>query len=145
VAYDDPDQAELHIEKAWEDLPDQARANMKMYDDSELYEAKDKDKEEEKEEDEDIEIEGEDDIELDVEPSTDPKSEVQSNLQSALNAAKQLGDEKLVDQIGNTITFFTRVHIVGGEESEVLDDVGFGDEEELMEIRRLQKIAGIIK
>lgn len=38
--------------------------------------------------------------------------EVQDHLQAALEAARTMGDEKLVDQIGNTITFFTRTHIV---------------------------------
>ena len=27
-------------------------------------------------------------------------------------AARELGDEKLEDQIGNTLTFFTRQHVV---------------------------------
>ena len=50
----------------------------------------------------------------DVDP--DPESTIQSSLQQALKAAKQLGDGKLVDQIGNTFTFFTRAYIVGDEE-----------------------------
>ena len=37
---------------------------------------------------------------------------VQDALTQAQAAAEQLGDEKLTDQIGNTITFFTRSHIV---------------------------------
>lgn len=38
--------------------------------------------------------------------------DVQDNLEAALEAARSLGDEKLVDQIGNTLTFFTRTHVV---------------------------------
>jgi hypothetical protein len=37
--------------------------------------------------------------------------DVQDALTQAQAAAEKLGDEKLLDQIGNTITFFTRAHI----------------------------------
>jgi hypothetical protein len=37
---------------------------------------------------------------------------VQDALTQAQAAAEQLGDKKLMDQIGNTITFFTRTHVV---------------------------------
>lgn len=37
---------------------------------------------------------------------------VQDALTQAQAAAQQLGDKKLMDQIGNTITFFTRSHVV---------------------------------
>ena len=37
---------------------------------------------------------------------------VQDALTQAQATAEKLGDEKLIDQIGNTITFFTRSHIV---------------------------------
>jgi hypothetical protein len=40
------------------------------------------------------------------------EKEIMNNLETALEFAKQKGDEKLVDQIGNTITFFTRQYIV---------------------------------
>lgn len=39
---------------------------------------------------------------------------VQDSLQAALETANSLGDEKLADQIGNTITFFTRQYVVKG-------------------------------
>lgn len=45
-------------------------------------------------------------------PLGDASKQVQDNLENALEAAKNLGDEKLVDQIGNTITYFTRSQIV---------------------------------
>ena len=65
---------------------------------------------------------------------------VQDALTQAQAAAKNLGDDKLTDQIGNTITFFTRSHIVGGNQEETnLDEI------ELYEIRRMKRIAGIIK
>jgi DNA-binding ferritin-like protein (Dps family) len=37
---------------------------------------------------------------------------VQDSLTQAQAAAQKLGDPKLTDQIGNTITFFTRSHVV---------------------------------
>lgn len=49
------------------------------------------------------------------EPSTEGGKEIQTHLEAALEAARGLGDEKLVDQIGNTITFYTRTHIVGDQ------------------------------
>ncbi len=38
---------------------------------------------------------------------------VQDSLQAAMEAANSLGNQKLADQIGNTITFFTREYVVG--------------------------------
>ena len=40
------------------------------------------------------------------------ESEILTHLNSALEVAKTKGDDKLIDQIGNTITFFTRQYIV---------------------------------
>tara|TARA_Y100000389_G_C17265410_1_gene415192 strand:- start:40 stop:537 length:498 start_codon:yes stop_codon:yes gene_type:complete len=120
-------------------------------------------------EDEDIEVE---DIEIDAEEETSGKEEdievksnaeagitgdaktVQDNLEAALMSAKELGDQKLVDQIGNSITFFTRTHVVGSEEvSEGEIDINVDDNaadaeaaysiEEAYEKRRMLKIAGL--
>jgi hypothetical protein len=60
---------------------------------------------------------------------TGTEKEVQDNLEAAMEAAKKLGDEKLSSQIGNTLTFFTRQHVV---------------KENLKETLLLQKRAGII-
>ena len=86
------------------------------------------------------EDEGEVDVEADakVELSGD-KKDVSDNLEAALEAARALGDEKLVDQIGNTITFFTRAHIV--KEDELQDEA----EEMLQESHRMRRLAGLIK
>jgi hypothetical protein len=46
---------------------------------------------------------------IDVDPNV---KAVQDALTQAQVAAEKLGDDKLTDQIGNTITFFTRTHIV---------------------------------
>jgi hypothetical protein len=54
---------------------------------------------------------------------------VQDSLTQAQAAAQQLGDKKLIDQIGNTITFFTRAHVVekpkGGAVAENLNESMF--------------------
>jgi len=96
---------------------------------------------------------GEVDVEADAEVEmTGDKKEVQDNLQAALEAAKALGDEKLINQIGNTITFFTRTHVVGkGKVAEADIDVDSPAEEaeigmKLEEsINRMKKLAGLIK
>ena len=43
----------------------------------------------------------------------DPKIQtLQNALKAAYDAAKDMGDDKLETQIGNTITYFTRAHVV---------------------------------
>ena len=67
-----------------------------------------------------VDAEG-DDIEIEkkavkakVEVGLSPEEEiVQDSLKAAMDAADALGNEKLADQIGNTITFFTREYVVG--------------------------------
>ena len=75
--------------------------------------------EEEEEVDVDVEVEDEIDIE---EPSldssvaqgglTDEEKQIQDALKLAYDNAVAMGDDKLADQIGNSITFFTRTHVV---------------------------------
>ena len=75
-------------------------------------------------EDED-EVDIEDEIEADVEPEMEPEmdaapeaglsqdeQEIQNSLKLAYDNAVAIGDDKLADQIGNSITFFTRTHVV---------------------------------
>ena len=67
-----------------------------------------------------VDAEG-DDIEIEkkavkakVEVGLSPEEEiVQDSLKAAMDAADALGSQKLADQIGNTITFFTREFVVG--------------------------------
>tara|TARA_R110000765_G_scaffold77684_1_gene152722 strand:- start:211 stop:759 length:549 start_codon:yes stop_codon:yes gene_type:complete len=77
------------------------------------------------EDNEDINIDIEDEIDIDDESS---KSEIEVDselagedsdvaailglLTKAQSEAEALGDEKLMDQIGNTITYYTRAHVV---------------------------------
>ena len=69
-----------------------------------------------------VEVEaGADDIEIErpgvkttVNVGLSPEEEiVQDSLKAAMDAANELGNQKLADQIGNTITFFTREFVVG--------------------------------
>ena len=103
---------------------------------SPLYEKK-------KDEEEDVEITA-DETDTIEEPATDapsPENPAISNadqkfldtLEDLKNKAKEMGDKILETQINNTITYFTRQHVV---------------KESLMEnyeLRRLQRIAGLIK
>jgi hypothetical protein len=98
--------------------------------------------------DEEVDVDIEKDVEIDDEPVesdieiTDTEEEVTSELdgtnqktlkalEAALESARELGDEKLINQIGNTITFFTRQHIV--------------KEKDLFERKRMLRLAGILK
>jgi hypothetical protein len=78
------------------------------------------------EEEDEVDIEDEieaDDVEADIEePTVDAtapevglssdEQEIQDSLKLAYDNAVAIGDEKLADQIGNSITFFTRTHVV---------------------------------
>jgi hypothetical protein len=73
---------------------------------------------------------------------TGTEKEVQDNLEAAMEAAKKLGDEKLSSQIGNTLTFFTRQHVVKEELNEVkfkigdtLQTYGGGEEVKVLDIK----------
>lgn len=73
------------------------------------------------EEEEDVEVDVEDEVDVDVEePSMDTadaglsqdEQDIQDSLKLAYDNAVAIGDQKLADQIGNSITFFTRTHVV---------------------------------
>jgi hypothetical protein len=83
----------------------------------------------------DITVDDTETIDTTTTTEVDPDvKEVQDALTQAQAAAQKLGDPKLTDQIGNTITFFTRAHIV--EKGAVAEN--------LKETLLLQKRAGII-
>ena len=69
-----------------------------------------------------------------VEVDPDVKA-VQDALTQAQVAAQKLGDKKLTDQIGNTITFFTREHVVEKPKAAVAeaDEMEEGKKENLNE------------
>lgn len=80
---------------------------------------------------------------------------VQGLLTKAQQTAEKIGDEKLLSQIGNTITYFTRTHIVKvsedmpGNLDVAVDneaaDLEAEEEANLQEVKRFKKLAGIIK
>jgi hypothetical protein len=127
---------------------------------------------------EEVDVEDNEDINVDIEKEVDIDDEsvesdievkgsmpgesgdevaVQSLLMKAQEEAAKLGDEKLTDQIGNTITYFTRAHVATVDEGEsdqdsVIDvsvdnpatdaEIGMTLDES---ISRFAKLAGIIK
>ena len=129
---------------------------------------------------EDIDVDIEKDIDIDdvsKESDIEVKSEIPGEsadtaailglLTKAQEKAKGMGDEKLMDQIGNTITYYTRAHVVAAtnedlESGEYGDPVsanidltkGSGDtasmldaeaEINLQEVKRFRKLAGLIE
>ena len=53
-------------------------------------------------------------LKVKVEVGLSPEEElIQDSLKAAMDAADAIGNDKLSDQIGNTITFFTREYVVG--------------------------------
>ena len=93
-----------------------------MMADTAVYEAEDV----EVTDDEDVDIDIEKDVKVDDEESevdidvkasmpgeSEDVEEVQALLMKAQEQARDLGDDKLTDQIGNTITYFTRAHVAG--------------------------------
>jgi hypothetical protein len=61
----------------------------------------------------DVTVDDTETIDTETTTEVDPNVKaVQDALTQAQAAAQKLGDKKLTDQIGNTITFFTRTHVV---------------------------------
>jgi len=76
-------------------------------------EVREQEEEIETEEKEEIEVVDDEGIQLSPE-----EQEVQNALEKALDAAKKINNPKLVTQIGNTITYFTRSEIIKEEQEE---------------------------
>ena len=117
---------------------------------------------------EDINIDVEDDIDIDdvsKESDIEVKSELPGEsadvsailglLTKAQDKAEGMGDEKLMDQIGNTITYYTRTHVVAEDARTDAEEEGYKDgmkdekedmkKEELNEeFARFKKLAGLI-
>jgi len=77
-------------------------------------------------------------------------------LETLRAEAEEFGDQKFITQVGNTITFFTRDFVVAGDapnpagieegdESANLEREAELELESLNEVKRIQKLAGIIK
>ena len=108
---------------------------------------------------EDVEVEDNEEVDVDIEKDVEVDDEsvesdievkgsmpgedadevaVQSLLMKAQEEAAKLGDEKLTDQIGNTITYFTRAHVATVDEAE---EMGLGLEENAASNLELKSLA----
>ena len=64
---------------------------------------------------EEEEMDAEVDVDVEAAPTqglSAEEQEIQNSLKIAYDNAVAVGDQKLADQIGNSITFFTRTHVV---------------------------------
>ena len=112
---------------------------------------------------EDVDVDVKKDVEIDdesAESDIEVKSEVPGEsadvsailglLTKAQERAEKMGDEKLMDQIGNTITYYTRAHVVAEEmkdedvKEEMKDKKDDVKEELNEEVARFKKLAGLI-
>ncbi len=151
----------------------------KYEEDDTMREAVEDDVDVDVDEKEDIDVDIEKDIDIDdvsKESDIEVKSEIPGEsadtaailglLTKAQEKAKGMGDEKLMDQIGNTITYYTRAHVVAAtnedlESGEYGDPVsanidltkGSGDTASMLdaeaalnlqEVKRFRKLAGLI-
>jgi hypothetical protein len=90
-----------------------------MLDNEEFEDMEDMPIDEAKKDEEEAPAEEEMDTEVEVDVEAAPASglsaeeqEIQNSLKIAYDSAAAIGDQKLADQIGNSITFFTRTHVV---------------------------------
>ena len=120
------------------------------------------------EDDVDVDVDEKEDIDVDIDKEVDiddeskesdieVKSEIPGEsadtaailglLTKAQEKAEGMGDEKLMDQIGNTITYYTRAHVVTSTNEEIEETIEEEKVEEVIneEITRFKKLAGLIK
>jgi len=125
------------FEDAKDDIEDKLK-DMKVSEAEDVDVEKDVDVDVEDDENVDVDIEKdikvddeESEVDIDVKASMPGESEdveeVQALLMKAQEAAESFGDEKLMDQIGNTITYFTRSHVAGNVSEVDLDIDGASD------------------
>lgn len=114
---------------------------------------------------ENVDVDVEKDIDVDdvsKESDIEVKSEVPGEsedvaavlglLTKAQEKAEGMGDEKLLDQIGNTITYYTRAHVVKsgdvaeGVDEEVTEETVAEEVKEVVneEVSRFKKLAGLL-
>ena len=150
-----------------EEMDEMMRGGSTYEEDDTMREAEDVDVD--VDEKEDINVDVEDDIDIDdvsKESDIEVKSELPGEsadvsailglLTKAQDKAEGMGDEKLMDQIGNTITYYTRTHVVAEDARTDAEEEGYKDgmkdekedlkKEELNEeFARFKKLAGLIK
>ena len=153
-------------EEMEDDMDEAMRGGSTYEEDDTMREAEDVDVD--VDEKEDINVDVEDDIDIDdvsKESDIEVKSELPGEsadvsailglLTKAQDKAEGMGDEKLMDQIGNTITYYTRTHVVAEDARTDAEEEGYKDgmkdekedmkKEELNEeVARFKKLAGLI-
>jgi len=153
-------------EEMEDDMDEAMRGGSTYEEDDTMREAEDVDVD--VDEKEDINVDVEDDIDIDDvsdESDIEVKSELPGEsadvsailglLTKAQDKAEGMGDEKLMDQIGNTITYYTRTHVVAEDARTDAEEEGYKDgmkdEKEDMkkeglneEVARFKKLAGLI-
>jgi len=153
-------------EEMEDDMDEAMRGGSTYEEDDTMREAEDVDVD--VDEKEDINVDVEDDIDIDDvsdESDIEVKSELPGEsadvsailglLTKAQDKAEGMGDEKLMDQIGNTITYYTRTHVVAEDARTDAEEEGYKDgmkdekedlkKEELNEeFARFKKLAGLI-
>ncbi len=153
-------------EEMEDDMDEAMRGGSTYEEDDTMREAEDIDVD--VDEKEDINVDVEDDIDIDdvsKESDIEVKSELPGEsadvsailglLTKAQDKAEGMGDEKLMDQIGNTITYYTRTHVVAEDARTDAEEEGYKDgmkdekedlkKEELNEeFARFKKLAGLI-
>ena len=139
-------------EEMKKDDVDEAMRN--RYEDDTMREAEEDDVNVDVEDEENINVDVEKDVDVDdvsKESDIEVKSELPGEsadtaailglLTKAQEKAESMGDEKLLDQIGNTITYYTRTHVVAStnEGKEEVDEKVELDES----LARFAKLAGL--
>jgi hypothetical protein len=105
----DPEEEELSMQDIFDMLDNEEFEDME---DMPIDEAKG-DEEEAPAEEEEMDAEVNVDVEaVPAQGLSAEEQEIQNSLKVAYDNAAAIGDQKLADQIGNSITFFTRTHIV---------------------------------
>ena len=105
------DEDELSIQDIFDMLDNEEFEDMEDIGDMPLDEAKEDEEEAPAEEEMDAEV----NVDVEAVPAqglSAEEQEIQNSLKVAYDNAAAIGDQKLADQIGNSITFFTRTHIV---------------------------------
>jgi hypothetical protein len=117
-----------------------------MAGEEDLDEAKKKKKDEEEVEDVEVDTDVDmgDEMDMGTEMDTAPvpaASDVQKELMDALEAAKASGDEKLVRQIGNALTYFTRSQVSKEEVPSMNEELGMDAVDRLEGLANMQDLA----
>ena len=100
----------------------------------------------------DVSKESDIEVKSEVPGESEDVSAVLGLLTKAQEKAEVMGDEKLLDQIGNTITYYTRAHVVKsgdvaeGVAEEVTEETVAEEVKEVVneEVNRFKKLAGLL-